>query len=619
MTEAASVEQRLALRTVLVSMPFQDARRPSIQLGLLKSIGTAAGFPVATLHANLDFAALIGYQLYTALCDHRGRMIGEWLFSTAAFGHAAPDQSAELLVDFAADLAYLGQRDVARLLEIRDHQVPALLDTLLDTDLWSQVQVVGFSSTFQQNTASFALARRLKNRFPRLVTLFGGANFDDQMGREWVRAVDCIDLAVIGEGDRAFPSILEALATGEDPAGIPGVVCRERVGVVAAPRGPAALSLDDLPFPDYAEYFARRRILPVGSDREVAIPFESGRGCWWGAKHHCTFCGLNGTSMAWRAKSPHRVLAELTHQSSRYQTSTFYAVDNIMEPSYLTTLLPILIESDAGFDLFYEIKANLSRAQLQILARSGVRHLQPGIESLSSQVLRLMRKGVRSSQNVNLLRWAQYYGITASWNVLWGFPGETAEDYLAQAEAVPHLVHLRPPESVGRVWLERFSPMFTEPEQFPMRYRRPEASYRYVYPAAVDLDRAAYFFEYALEDPLPDSAYQPLQAAVAQWAAAWTADTPPRLTYRATPGRLQIEDNRTPDRELSHVLEGQLACLYLAICERPTTARAVHRELGLDEPVEWVVECFKAWQTEGLLFSDEDRVVALALPAEPPQ
>ena len=36
-----------------------------------------------------------------------------------------------------------------------------------------------------------------------------------------------------------------------------------------------------------------------------------------------------------------------------------------------------------------------------------------------------MDKGVRAAQNVNLLRWARYYGIDVGWNILWGFPGET--------------------------------------------------------------------------------------------------------------------------------------------------------------------------------------------------
>ena len=67
------------------------------------------------------------------------------------------------------------------------------------------------------------------------------------------------------------------------------------------------------------------------------------------------------------------------------------------------------------------------------MAQAGVTKIQPGIESLSSNVLRLMRKGVRAIQNVNLLRWAQYYDIDVAWNLLWGFPGETEQDYTEQA------------------------------------------------------------------------------------------------------------------------------------------------------------------------------------------
>jgi radical SAM superfamily enzyme YgiQ (UPF0313 family) len=40
---------------------------------------------------------------------------------------------------------------------------------------------------------------------------------------------------------------------------------------------------------------------------------ETARGCWWGAKHHCTFCGLNQNDMAFRAKSPQCAMDELVH------------------------------------------------------------------------------------------------------------------------------------------------------------------------------------------------------------------------------------------------------------------------------------------------------------------
>ena len=375
--------------------------------------------------------------------------------------------------------------------------------------------------TFQQNTASFALARRLKQRYPHLVTVFGGANFDGEMGLELVRAVDCVDLAVIGEGDAAFPRLLGALADRRPTRhAVPGAGPprgRGRSRRRRRSRWPTASTT--CPPPDYAEYFERAErlgLLPRVAPPQVWLPFETARGCWWGEKHHCTFCGLNGTAMRFRGQ----VAASGSSTSSpalarRYRTFRFEAVDNILDMRYLTELFPALAESETGYEIFYEVKANLTRAQLRLLARGGVTHLQPGIESLSTHVLRLMHKGVRAAQNVNLLRWARYYGIDVAWNLLWGFPGETAEDYAEQAAVVPHLVHLQPPRApTGSGWSgsARCSP---NRSPFGFAAERPERSYRYVYPGDVDLDRVAYFFDYELAGALPDSAYAGVRDAAA--------------------------------------------------------------------------------------------------------
>jgi ribosomal peptide maturation radical SAM protein 1 len=598
--------------TVIVSMPFQQADRPSIQLGLLKAIADAHGLPVRTLHANLDFAVRIGLDYYRALADHRGRQVGDWLFSVEAFGSAAPDPEGKLLVEAGAELSYLDDEMPARerLLATREQDVPAYLDALVDE--FAGVRVVAFSSTFQQNTASFALAARLKQRYPDIVTVFGGANFDGEMGLELVRSVDCVDLAVIGEGDTAFPRLLDALATGADLSAIPGVARRIGDEVVATPPAPPRDQLDDLPPPDYGEYFERAARLGLPTDH-IAIPFESARGCWWGAKHHCTFCGLNGTTMRFRAKSPERVLAELDQQSRRYRTFRFDAVDNILDPGYLKTLLPAITEGRRDYEIFYEVKANLTRPQLKALAAAGVTQLQPGLESLSTAVLKLMDKGVRAAQNVNLLRWARYYGIAVGWNILWGFPSEKAADYAAQAAAVPHLVHLQPPAGASRVWLERFSPLFT---RFPMRWRESESSYRHVYPSTVDIERVAYFFDYELDDVPGPATYTALGDAVSRWSAVWESGEPPILVYRAAPGFLQIYDGR-PEREGTYTFHDTLAEIYLACVDRPRTAAAVHRELELDVPVTAVEDVMRRFAERGLMFLDDNLAVALALPATP--
>jgi hypothetical protein len=215
-------------RTLLISMPFYSVRTPSLQLGLLCAIGNAHGFAVETLHLNLDFAAQVGRELYEKLCQHRGPELGNWLFATAAFRERAPDQDGRFPYDFPSvlDAADDGDIDAAGLRRLRDQAVPAFLAHAATAVDWSSYDVVGFTCTFQQNTASFALARHLKERFPRLITLFGGANFEDAMGRELVRGCPWIDYAIDGEADEAFPAFLAAIAEERTPLGVPGVFSR---------------------------------------------------------------------------------------------------------------------------------------------------------------------------------------------------------------------------------------------------------------------------------------------------------------------------------------------------------------------------------------------------------
>ncbi len=605
----------------LVSMPFVDAQRPSIQLGLLKSLAAAHGFPVRTLHAYLLFAAKVGLDDYQQLVQHRGAMLGEWLFSLAAFGEAAPDPDSRLVRDLADDFSHLAASPaelLSRVTRLRGVDVPSFLDSLLDEFPWHEMAVVGFSSTFEQNTASFALARRLKERYPHIFTVFGGANFDGDMGPEFVRAFDYIDAAIIGEADTAFPRLLGALAEGSDLHSVPGMAFRVDGAVSVTPPCPPIAQLDDLPVPDYGDYFAlaeKLGILSRAGRRRIWLPIETARGCWWGAKHHCTFCGLNGTTMQFRAKSAGRVLDELAQQARRYRSFRFEAVDNILEPSYLKDLFPGLAETEAGYELFYEVKANLDREHLKIMAQAGVAHIQPGIESLSTHVLGLMRKGVRAVQNVNLLRWCQYYGIDVSWNLLWGFPGETEQDYVEQAAAMPHLHHLQPPASADRIWLERFSPLFTGHDTRGLTGKTPERSYRYVYPDSVDLERAAYFFDYKDEGSLAEDAYAAVRAAVEAWSGAWRAESPPTLTLSSAPHFVQIADQRRLGHDGTYAFEDTLADLYLACSNKPTTAAAVRRKLDLRLPEEAIQEVFAEFQRRGLMFLDGQFALALALPA----
>jgi hypothetical protein len=81
------------------------------------------------------------------------------------------------------------------------------------------------------------------------------------------------------------------------------------------------------------------------------------------------------------------VLAEIHELEDRYGVSDFEAVDNILDMGYHKTLLPEAGRRHGTRRIFYEIKANVSRAQVAALVDAGIMWVQPGIESLHSEVL----------------------------------------------------------------------------------------------------------------------------------------------------------------------------------------------------------------------------------------
>src|SRR5262249_4097122 len=105
---------------------------------------------------------------------------------------------------------------------------PRFVEHLVAGIAATEPDVVGFTTTFQQNTASLAAARLLKRALPRVRTVFGGANCDGPQGAALHRNFPFVDYVVRGEGEAAFPALLDAIAAGEDPAAldaIPGL-CR---------------------------------------------------------------------------------------------------------------------------------------------------------------------------------------------------------------------------------------------------------------------------------------------------------------------------------------------------------------------------------------------------------
>jgi ribosomal peptide maturation radical SAM protein 1 len=605
-------------------MPFAMAERPSIQCGLLKASLKQAGHEVDAFYLNLEFAAEFGAELYREISRLRtDLLLGEWLFSVAAFGprnDAAEYHAACPGVDgVCAKLSI----DFERLCRLRDEILPQWIEHWTRQVDWSAYTAVGFTSTFEQNTAAFALARGIKERHPKVAILFGGANFDSTMGREYVRALPFIDYAVIGEGDKVLPQIVDRLARGEDPSRLPGVLGRVEGELVENGPAPRVEDMNSVPDPDYDEYFAT--LFRLGTEKALgaSLPlllFETSRGCWWGEKQHCTFCGLNNNGMKFRAKSPSEALGQLERLSAKYKIVNFEAVDNIIDHKYIEQLCSPLAQEHNDYRIFYEVKANLNPNQLRTMARAGIHRIQPGIESLNSHILTLMRKGVTMLRNVRLLKWAHYYGMRPSWNILTGFPGETEQDYEDQLRVAQWLRHLPPPNGVGPLWLERFSPYFVDPS-FPVKNVKPLGAYRFIYPEdRIDLKEIAYFFDYEMDSTLPRDSHKDLEDLVQDWTSAWERRPRPTLAYQRAPDWIQIVDRRTADISV-HSFEGWEADLYELCGETEHNAESICRHLaangynnGHSVGLEEVRSSLARFCGLGLMLEEKNSFLSLALP-----
>jgi ribosomal peptide maturation radical SAM protein 1 len=615
------------LRVALVCMPVAAADRPSIQVGLIQALAQQAGFETDAFYFNLDLAAQLTPKVYDELSKHRGHMTGEWLFAPAAFGSTTPDAEDTYFQAFPSELRWLDELGLGKssIADLRRQVLPRFIDQCLDAVDWGRYRVVGFSSTFQQNVASLALARRIAERYPQVAIVFGGANMEGDMGQEFARAFPFVNYVVSGEGDAVFPALLRTLAANAKVnGGLPGLVTRAANGDPTGTQAPPLTNLDASPTPAYGVFFDRAVQLGLLSHYKTLwmLPFESSRGCWWGQKHHCTFCGLNGLGMAYRAKSPDRVLSELGEMAGQHRITSFIAVDNILDLKYFQKFFAPIQEARLDYEFFYEVKANLTRAQIQALHRGGVRSIQPGIESLSSHVLQLMRKGCTMLQNVLCLKWCLYYRIHVGWNLIWGFPGETEADYKEELEVLKCIGHLEPPMGCSRIWLERFSPYYAAGDMFPVTSVTPEASYHHVYPPHVNLDKLAYFFDYEMRDTVPIEAHSPTQEYVKEWQKTWHSEQRQTLTYRRSADGVLIDYRWGPERQGTYSLFGPLARIYEFCSETPHTVPQVAEYLrnapgGSETSLEEIRETMDEFCRGRLMLGENGKYLSLAIPSNP--
>ena len=567
----------VAAPVCLVSMPFMPITMPALGISLLKASLARAGIGCDVFYGSLRLlslfetiggpeTALIDYSLIATV-----RQCGDLLFARSFWSRAGPSEDSlrpfldEVAASHPSGLAV----DTLARISAAEARAPDFLEGCFASRDWSRSRIVGFSSTFAQQIASLWLARRIKTAHPEVTIVFGGANCDGDMGPALLEHFPFIDHLVQGEADHPFPILASRLLAGELLDAVPGLLSRSGSIIVRGAPAEPVRDLAALPIPDYTDFFQQRPAALALDD--VTLPIETSRGCWWGAKSHCVFCGLNPSTMAFRSKPPARAIAEIDALAATWPIRRMAAVDNILDISYFETVLPKL--RDRGISFFYETKSNLKEWQVARLAEAGVHNIQPGIEGLNSRTLGLMRKGVRRHQNLELLKWCRTYGIAPLWLYLYGLPGEDPADYVDDAHLMLRIPHLPPPKMLNPVTVDPFSPLFTARESFGVSALRVPPDVRLAYSGLgeADLERISYHFDSRIEGLSTEQYLPQLGAALGRWQDGYRRGA--ALVRFVGDTVTLVIDARRPDDHRAHLLSGPAHRVFSAMHTATATTR----------------------------------------------
>jgi ribosomal peptide maturation radical SAM protein 1 len=546
-------------------MPWGSVVEPSIGSGILKSVLRTNAIGCDVLEAPMRLLRYVKFDTYLWMAQSWAA--ADFVFAREFEPDVTPEQLdllSRLVQDWQGCItAYHRQlappdKEVERILRLRQEIVPQFLNELMEEVDFSAYSLVGFSCLFDQTIASLALARRIKRAYPGMMIAFGGYALHRPVGPALQKCFPEMDVIAYGDGEPVIVPLWEAACGLRPLSEVPNISFRDSRGQVLESQFSIKINLDDSPTPDYDDFFRQREQLrerhgvtiPVGE-----IPVESSRGCWYGQKSHCTFCGIDDETLQYRVKSAHVTAAQLDGLHRRYDVMVFRFADYIMPVKYCEDFLPAMARRGAPYLLHYETKSNLKASQIELCAKAGIRWLQPGIESFSSPVLKLMAKGVSAAQNVFTLFTITANRIFTFYNLIFGFPFEEPADYWPMVRLIPGLYHLVPPQTTVPVLVTRHAPLAEDPERFGAR-RPLRAHWRYetIFSPkfrrdhGLALEDFCYYYEtpYRKFDPELKALYDTLQHQVLRWWERFSTGRA-RLIYTTEGEGIVVRDSRFSD------------------------------------------------------------------------
>ncbi len=308
------------------------------------------------------------------------------------------------------ELVAAAARTAGHDVRILDLQVFTHRDYLRLLDDWTP-DAVCFGLNYLANIPEVIdLAKMTKARLPDCFSFVGGHSASFTAEEILEHAAGAIDCAVKGEGEAIAPLLLQAAADDRKALHtLPGVVTRDG-------EGPAPRKLDSLdrvlPARDLLPH--RRKYFIGVLDPAASIEFT--RGCPW----DCVFCSAwTFYGRSYRKKDPQAGVDEL----QGIQEPGIFIVDDVafIQGEHGLAIAREIERRGIKKEYYLETRGDVllrNREVFQYWRRLGLRYMFLGLEAIDEEGLRLHRKRVTLSKNVEALEFARSLGIRVAVNII---------------------------------------------------------------------------------------------------------------------------------------------------------------------------------------------------------
>jgi len=298
------------------------------------------------------------------------------------------------------------------------------MDAFVDLVIATNTPLVGFTVYTSSMYLSMELARLLKKRRPELKIIFGGPHVSRFLAGLWVIKDPAVDAVAQGEGELTLIDVIERVKTGRPLTDCPGLLVRANDQVVDTGDRELLKDLNQVPAPDFADYAFELYRTPT------RLPLMSSRGC----PNRCIFCNERPFWKTFRYRTAENVFAEIQSQLARYSSVNFLDFQDSLVNGMireLDHLADLIIESGLRVSWAGQavIRKEMTPELMTKLKRSGCVCLAYGLETPSESLMLKVGKVMSKGADVNDIAEAHgKTGLGATYNFMFGLPGETEED-----------------------------------------------------------------------------------------------------------------------------------------------------------------------------------------------